>query len=127
MVSDRFKRHTRRSLQRLGRPVTVRNYTDDGTTDAHGDPDRSLDAATQTDAILRQPTEERVVAGPDGQRVAMDVEIFLPADVTVHAADDDGGRYATEIEDSVDGAVYRAVAVWHEGNGQRRVAGVTQG
>lgn len=126
MVSDRFKRATRRTLSTAGREVTVTNFTDDGTTDAHGDPVREVDTTETHDAILRQPTEELTASGPNGQQVAVEVEIFLPDTATVHEADaDNSDRYATEITDSIDDETYRALAVWNEGNGQLRVAGVS--
>lgn len=125
MTNRRFKQIAKRVLARHGRDVTVTNFTDDGTTDVHGDPDRTVDTTTTVEAVLRQPTEEIVAAGPDGQQVAVDVEVFLPDTVTVHEADDDDNRYATEIEDSANGEVYRALSVWPEGNGQVRVAGVS--
>lgn len=125
-VSDRFKRRTRRVLERHGRDVTVENFTDDGTTDDHGDPTRTTESTTTVRAILREPqVETQVIRGPDGQEVAVEVEIFLPDSVTVREADDADSRYATEITDSADGRTYRTLAVWDEGNGQVRVAGVT--
>lgn len=126
MPNRRFKDATRRVLKHAGRDVTVTNYTDDGTVDRHGDPTRTVDSETTETAILRQPSrEELTVRGPAGNRIAVEVEIFLPDTVTVHPADEDGNRYATEITDSATNETYRVVAVWNEGNGQVRVAGVT--
>lgn len=125
MPRDTFKRALDRMMRgRVGDSATITNYTDDGTTDKHGDPTRTEDTkSTGVPALFRRATEgeappqdSAVGAGPD-----FDVFVWVPDDETVHGADTDS-RYSTRITDETSGAKYDVIKTWNEKNGTLRCA-----
>lgn len=115
---------------RIGSTVTITNYTDDGTVDKHGDPERTVDTTTSdVPALLRQPTQRSATDqdNPAGSDVTFDANIYVPDEYDVHesgAADGSGGsyRYSTRLTDDETGKSYDVVDVWDEKNGTYRCA-----
>lgn len=121
MPRDTFKRAVGRMLRgRMGTTATLTNYTDDGTTDEHGDPTRQQDnQSTGVAAIFRQPqrvtdVERQEGLGLDGSE---DVIVWVDDDEDVREAGN-GTRYPTRITHGTTGREYDVVNKWDNDAGQ---------
>lgn len=104
--------------------ATLQNYTDDGTTDKHGDPTREADGSAVNDvpALFRRVDRIRreLIASAAGLDSSVDVFIWLSNDEDIREAGTDG-RYPTRITDDRTGREYDVVSKWDEGD-QYRIA-----
>lgn len=131
MPTDQFGRALTRLLEGpAGTTATLQNYTDDGTTDAHGDPSRETDGSAVSDvpALFRRVERVRsdIVDNLAGLDSSVDVFIWLPNSYDVREPGEDDGsggtyRYPTRLTDDRTGRDYDVVSKWDEGD-QYRVA-----
>lgn len=125
MPRDTFKRALGRLLRgRIGDTATVTNYTDDGTTDDQGDPEKTKDTETTgVPALFRFATEGE--APPQdaalGSNPDFDVFVWVPDTTDVREPDSDN-RYSTRLTDETTGVEYDVIKRWDEKNGTTRCA-----
>lgn len=99
----------RRAVEKMGVPVTVYNWTWDGTTDDYGDPAAGsfTESTESSSGVFLMAERAEQVGDVDGPNITEIVRIYLPDDVSIHIASEADETKATEIEVDEDGRTYK--------------------
>lgn len=110
-----------KAIKRMGFPVTVYNYTWDGTTDDHGDPAPGsfTESTTSTHAIMErvQDPEQIVSVQESGEELEEMIRFLIPDDVNVHIASDADRTKSSLVEIDSSGRQYRVYEDYRDEKG----------
>lgn len=121
------KAASRRSVQRLGRDVTVHNYEWDGTKNQYGDPSGFTESTVETKALFQYNIEDIQkwlgMAGASGNEVEIRMAMFIPDDIEIHMAGDDERTKASVVDDSLSHKKWKILDVFDQDNGVKACLG----
>lgn len=121
---DAFEEYLEESLK-------VTNYKPEDTSavadDEYSDPSGGSTATDASPITTTGSVDKQAIAAtanPWGRDLKVDVEIYLPDDIAV--SDGTGSEFGrpSEVERPATGETYEIRAIYDEGNGRRRCAGV---
>lgn len=128
MASQRYIRAVNRMIGRHGEAVTVTNFTE-GTTDAHGDPERVVDTQETVIAIVTREGISNTLSEvlPAGRDDVADATLwFTPASARtepIHGPDDTPTAFVTRLTRDATGAEFDVERKWVAETGHVRVFG----
>lgn len=110
-----------RAIKRIGFPVTIYNYSWDGSTDSHGDPAPGsfTETTANTHAVMErgQDPEQVISVQESGEEIQEMVRFLVPDDIDVHIASDADRTKGTIIEIDDSGRQYRVYEEYDDEKG----------